>query len=173
MPILHLTPREGLELDLSISGAGPHTAATYIRDMLVQYPALRPIVIILKSLLVIFLSSMLHVKMEEAAGSSDTKDLGLMLIQFWTMEKAAGSDTMDLGLMLIQFCKRFGPDYDPYSGVVSVAAGGVVSRQLHCPVQSNRHPDRICVVEPNTGRDVTDGCYQSKAVLEAFARAHE
>eukprot|EP00798_Chlamydomonas_sp_ICE-L_P027030 gene27030-2257_t len=169
VPIIRLSTREGLVLDLSISGAGPHTAATYIRDRLVQYPALRPLVIVLKAYLKPYQLN------DVSVGGLASYGLTYMMLAHLQMEEAAGSDTKDLGLMLIQFCKRFGPDYDPYSVVVSVTAGGVVSRQRHSPAESNsyQNPDRICVVDPNTGRDCTEGCYQSEAVLQAFADAHE
>eukprot|EP00798_Chlamydomonas_sp_ICE-L_P027042 gene27042-2275_t len=166
MPIIRLTTREGLVLDLSIGGAGPHTAAIYIRDRLAQYPALHPLVIVLKAYLKPQQLNNVYV------GGLASYGLTYMMLAHLQMEEAAGSDTKDLGLMLIQFCERFGPDYDPCSVVVSVTAGGVVSRQRHSPAQS-KHPGRICVVDPNTGRDCTEGCYQSEAVLQAFTDAHE
>lgn len=155
IPILRATTHDGVVLDVSFANDSGPKAAAYLKLRADEFTALQPLVLTLKSYL---RSCSLN---DVSQGGLGSYALALMVIGHLQVEEASGADVSDPGAMLASWLRRFGTQFVPTQHMVDVKAGGIVpKRQLDYP---GRHPEhdnsRICVVDPLTGRDVTEGSF--------------
>ncbi|GFH05714.1 uncharacterized protein HaLaN_00217 [Haematococcus lacustris] len=139
-----------MAVDISIATQSGPEAAAYLAKQVAANRALRPLVLVLKA----------YLKVKElnevASGGLSSYGLTYMVLAHLMEEGRQGRDVEDLGLMLL-------------SQVVSVKDGGIVGRNL---ASHYRNMDRICCLDPLTGRDCTEGTYRSDEVLAALRSAH-
>ncbi|GLC45906.1 hypothetical protein PLESTF_000711000 [Pleodorina starrii] len=164
VPILKITTNGGVSVDISIAGMSGPNAATFIRQQVSSFPALRPLVLVLKCY-------MRELDLGEVAkGGLSSYGLTYMVMAHLMEESRRGADSTDLGSLLHSLLRRYGRSFDMATMAVSVRDGGLVPRsQLLCDNAS--HYDRIVTIDPLTGRNITEGTFRSDEVLDAFARA--
>ncbi|KAL6759735.1 hypothetical protein V8C86DRAFT_1243488 [Haematococcus lacustris] len=157
------TSSQPMAVDISIATQSGPEAAAYLAKQVAANRALRPLVLVLKA----------YLKVKElnevASGGLSSYGLTYMVLAHLMEEGRQGRDVEDLGLMLLSFFRRYGCAYDTHSQVVSVKDGGIVGRNL---ASHYRNMDRICCLDPLTGRDCTEGTYRSDEVLAALRSAH-
>ncbi|GAX73737.1 hypothetical protein CEUSTIGMA_g1190.t1 [Chlamydomonas eustigma] len=161
IPVARFTLTCGLVVDLSIGGDSGPQAAAYLSNQVSAWPALRPLVLTVKSYL-------------KSQGLNDVSKGGLSSYGMTYMEEAKlGSDTKDLGHLLCSFFKRYGCQYDQCAYVVAVGMGGVVKRSFaeQQGAEYFKNADRLSTVDPLTGRDCTEGCYETWMVMAGLERA--
>ncbi|GFR52957.1 hypothetical protein Agub_g15630, partial [Astrephomene gubernaculifera] len=165
VPILKLATAGGVNVDVSIAGVSGPRAAEYLRQQVSAYPPLRPLVLVLKS----FLRS--EGLGEVASGGLSSYGLTYMTLAHLMEEAKRGSDPTDLGALLHSLLRRFGRRFDCGRMAVSVRHGGLVPKAALAGGSHVEHPDRIVTIDPLTGRNCTEGCFRSREVLDAMARA--
>ncbi|GLI66381.1 hypothetical protein VaNZ11_010172 [Volvox africanus] len=164
VPILKISTSRGVSVDISVAGMSGPKAAEYIRQQVSAFPALRPLVLVLKSY-------MREQDLGEVAkGGISSYGLTYMVMAHLMEECRRGSDTTDLGTLLHSLFRRYGRSFDVATMAVSVGQGGLIPRQMLMGGDTWQW-DRITTIDPLTGRNVTEGTFRSQEVLNAFARA--
>ncbi|KAJ9527621.1 hypothetical protein QJQ45_025896 [Haematococcus lacustris] len=194
---LDTSSSQPMAVDISIATQSGPEAAAYLAKQVAANRALRPLVLVLKAYLKVKelnevasggLSSygltymVLAHLMEEGRQGRDVEDLGLMLLSVTALSIAVShckvcccqarhhpSQLTRMRFTARSFFRRYGCAYDTHSQVVSVKDGGIVGRNL---ASHYRNMDRICCLDPLTGRDCTEGTYRSDEVLAALRSAH-
>ncbi|GIL61580.1 hypothetical protein Vafri_16027 [Volvox africanus] len=166
VPILKISTSRGVSVDISVAGMSGPKAAEYIRQQVSAFPALRPLVLVLKSY-------MREQDLGEVAkGGISSYGLTYMVMAHLMEECRRGSDTTDLGTLLHSLFRRYGRSFDVATMAVSVGQGGLIPRHMLMGGDIWQW-DRITTIDPLTGRNVTEGTFRSQEVLNAFARAGE
>ncbi|KAG2428422.1 hypothetical protein HXX76_011542 [Chlamydomonas incerta] len=164
IPILKLTTQAGVSVDVSVAGDGGPRAAAFIRQQAAAYPALRPLVLVLKSYM------RAEGLAEVASGGLSSYGLTYMLLAHLQEEAKRGSDLGDLGGLLHSALRRYGRCFDVNTMAVSVRDGGLVPK-ASLGFGHVDHGDRIVTIDPLTGRNCTEGTWRSREVLDALGRA--
>ncbi|KXZ52970.1 hypothetical protein GPECTOR_8g342 [Gonium pectorale] len=165
VPLTKLTMRDGTSVDISIAGNQGPRAAAYIRQQVSAFPALRPLVLVVKSYL------KAEGLAEVVSGGLSSYGLTYMVMAHLMEESRRGSDPSDLGALLHSLLRRFGRSFDCRLMAVSVRDGGLVPKASIGGYDHVDHGDRIVTIDPLTGRNCTEGTFRSAEVLDAFARA--
>ncbi|CAD7703427.1 unnamed protein product [Ostreobium quekettii] len=185
IPLLKFTTEDGVMVDLSINDDMGPKAARFMIEKVRQYPALRPLALVLKAFL-------------KAYHLGDVKDGGLggfalanLLVAHIQETMKAGQPTADFGELLLHFFDRYANLFNPELQAVSVRMGGIVARYWveHYGGggrRGGRHGKTIRAVgnsyspmfgeqwvveNPLTGLDVAQGSFNIYIVRELFGWA--
>ncbi|KAK9842314.1 hypothetical protein WJX81_006101 [Elliptochloris bilobata] len=167
IPIIKVTTVEGVDVDVSINGAGGMHAAALLGRHMAAFPALRPLALTLKAMLRVAQPAPLH---EVATGGLGAYSLVNMLVAHLMLDAKEGGAPGDWGRLLLGFLERFGRRFDYDVQAVAVGRGGIVPKAA-VPMASARDSTRLCVEDPLTGRDISGGTTRILAVRDAFAAA--
>lgn len=163
IPVLKLELTSGLELDVSINDASGVSAANFLQSWQQDYPVLRPLVLVLKSILK---QSNLG---DVSTGGLGSWSLANMAIAHLQAEEGAGGLVDHAGHMLFSFLRRYGNDWNLDTDAVAVAQGGVVaSASLATAAGPFARPGKLAVKDPLTGREVAGGSHRYADVKEMW-----
>lgn len=163
IPILRIDTVHGVSIDISFCNDSGPEAAEFIKVFADQFVVLRPLVWILKRFL-------------KGRKLQDVKDGGLssyglthMVIAHLQKQLKLKCDINNKGLMLLRFFQQYGKKFHLQRQVVALKNGGIVPRDsIDHPYESR---DKLSVLDPLTGRDITAGTYLIKEVQAAFCEA--
>ncbi|KAK9829490.1 hypothetical protein WJX72_006173 [[Myrmecia] bisecta] len=166
IPIIKCITAECVEVDISIGTEAGVVAVATLRSYQEQFTALKPVCLVLKAFL---RANGLH---EVSHGGLSSFSLANMVIAHLQEERQAGRDDSDQGPMLVGFLRRFGTQFDYFNEAVAVGQGGIVPKyEVPAAATSTKEPGRLCIEDPNTGRDISAGSHNIRAVQAAFAGA--
>lgn len=121
VPILKLTVMDGIRVDLAVFTKSGLNQASYIRRMLPEYPAARPVCLVAKSLLK-------RMRLNDVAtGGLGGYALANMVLAHCQIMRDSGEADVDYGDVLIRFFQRYAElDFSRYA--VTVRQGGILPK---------------------------------------------
>lgn len=150
IPVMKLELFSGVSLDISLGGSAGPEAAALILEQGRYWPALRPLVLVLKSLL------KQHGLNEVATGGLGGYSLANLVLGHLQEEQKKRQHTGHLGLMLLRFLDRFGQEFDYRYDCVSVQHGGIVTKMEFGYPEDGK----LAVRDALTGREIAGGSHR-------------
>eukprot|EP00873_Tetraselmis_striata_P013608 jgi/Tetstr1/433872/TSEL_023052.t1 len=171
IPIIKCRSSEAdIELDISIADDRGCEAAQWQAEMAAAWPALRPLVLALKAFL-------------KQRGLAEVSSGGLGSFALLNMVLAVLvrlPEERDLGTLLAAFLRLFGREFNYQEEAVSVARGGIVSKDSvlynGCnddvlALMGPRSDVRLTLEDPLTRREIAGGSHAIYMVQDAFDKA--
>lgn len=164
VPVIKLTLSSGLDVDLSLGDRGGVVAAAFAREQEQLQPAVRPLVLVLKSILA-------QNKLNDVSiGGLGGWSLINMVIAHLQMELKAGNPLTNYGQLLHSFLRRYGRDFDVLAEAVSVRGGGIIRKGAD---DYYKQESKLLLFDPLTGREIAGGTHRIVQLLNAFASLEE
>lgn len=161
IPILKLTLEDGLQLDVSVADDSGPTNAAFVARRLVDFPAMRPLVLLLKCLL------KQRGLNDVATGGLGSFSLANMVLCYLQSAVDPCVDAGDLGRLLLDLLYFYAARFNYRSLALSYYDGGVVTK-LECGFEVR---DRLSVKDPLSGRDISGGTTRIQEVRSALLSA--
>jgi non-canonical poly(A) RNA polymerase PAPD5/7 len=158
-----------LKIDISFNTINGVNSAKMIQDCLTQFPALRPLVMVLKHFLLQWDYN------EVWRGGISSYSLILMTINFLQMHPRIDPRTAseNLGILLIEFFELYGKKFNYFKTAIRIRDGGSYIAKDDIRKQfTNGHASILCIEDPlNEMNDIGKSSYGALKVQQAFEYA--
>lgn len=167
-----MTTNDGVDVDVSLGNDSGPRAARFIRSKVEEFPAARPLVLVLKYILQ---SNSLN---DVATSGLGTYSLANMVIAFLTDRKEKKKDMSDYGILFIDFLHFFGYQFYYKKTAVSLRSGTFCSKRDVLSRDARSRDDdyyafKICIEDYFTGNDVSGGTLKMLQIVRIFRSAYE